>query len=93
MIRKAARARGAGAGSPCVSTELGLLRYQRTIIGVVNDARNLTPFRRSKIDPLHVHVVVIRSWMATGSSQCGQAPPGPIRWHGRAQSWHHCWPR
>jgi hypothetical protein len=49
--------------------------------------------RRSKVDPLRVHVLVIRSCVATGSSQFGQVLPGPTCWHGRLQSWHHCWPR
>ena len=36
---------------------------------------------------------VVRSWIATGSSQCGQLPPVPSRRQGRLQSGHHCSPR
>jgi hypothetical protein len=67
--------------------------YERTAQNSVNGTRKLTPWRHLKINPLRVHVVVIRSLMATGSSQCGQVPPAPTRWHGLVQSWHHCWPR
>ena len=35
----------------------------------------------------------VRSEMATGSSQWGQVPPGPIRRHQVLQSGQRCWPR
>jgi Winged helix-turn helix len=36
---------------------------------------------------------VMRSATATGSSQCGQAPPRPTRWQNTPQSGQRCSPR
>ncbi len=36
---------------------------------------------------------LMRSATATGSSQCGQAPPRPTRWQNTPQSWQCCSPR
>jgi len=50
-----------------------------------------TPLRRQHVDDKPAGGS--KSLTATGSSQCGQAPPGPIRRQNTPQSSHRCSPK